>query len=268
MEKTDALKSSWSVEVLEQANFGVLALDGEKVHFINDYLASKLSLTRSQISSKRLSSDDIISKKLLGSAGTFSLQVAKETLWLKRELIATESYDVYYFHDISDLVIIGSECRRLQKDLTAMSTTDSATGMMSYEVILKVLEGYISRSRRYQGTLSLMRVSYSFAEEIEVTLFDRSVKRIAFFLKDKLRWADQIGMLDKNTFLVILPETDYQSSVSLLAKFHGSDHLALFSKDDGRPSSFSIGLTEWVKGDDTKSMLHNIRQDVDLNLMV
>ena len=268
MKKTDFPITSWSYEALTQAHFGVLALDGARVHFINEFLAKILNLRVSQLTNKRLSEKDIISKAFLDSADIFSIKVAKETRWLRREVVPITECDVYYFHDITDLVVIGNECRRLQKDLNEMSPTDSATGMMSYDVILKVLEGYISRSRRYQGTLSLMRVSYRFAEGIEETLFDRSVKRIAYFLKDQLRWADQIGMLDKSTFLVILPETDYQSAMSLLSKFNGLEHKALFAKEDGRPSSFSIGLTEWSKGNDTEKMLQNIRQDVDLTLMI
>jgi len=268
LKKTDFPTTLWGFEALTRANFGVLALDGARVHFINEFLARSLNLTVTQISNKLLSENDIISKIFLESAEIFSIKVAKETCWLSREVVTTTECDVYYFHNVTDLVVIGNECRRLQKDLNDMSPTDSATGMMSYDVILKVLEGYISRSRRYQGDLSLMRVSYSFAEEIEPTLFDRSIKRIAYFLKDQLRWADQIGMLDKNTFLVILPETDYQSAMSLLSKFNGLDHKSIFAKEDGRPSSFSIGLTEWIKGNDTKKMLQNIRQDVDLTLMV
>lgn len=265
---TEPLSSSWAIEALSRANFGVLTLDGARVHFINDFLATMLDKDVSQLGGKLLSEIAGLSTSLLESADIFSLQVGKEAVWLKRELVQTAEFDVYYFHNMTDLVVIGNECRRLQKDLSEMSPTDSATGMMSNEVILKVLGGYISKSRRYQSTLSLMRVSYSFEDGMDATLFERSIKRIAFFLKDKLRWADQIGMLDKNTFLVILPETDYSSSLSLLSKFNGFEHKAIFAKEDGRPSSFSIGLTEWSKGDDTPKMLQNTRQDVDLTLVI
>jgi len=131
-----------------------------------------------------------------------------------------------------------------------------------------MLGSQISRSRRYDNPLSLLRVHYEFPERMETELFSRSIKRIAFFLKDQLRWADQIGMLDRQTFLVILPETDYQSAATLLKKFNEEAHLSLFSKGDGRPLSFSVGLTEWSKGDTTKKMLQNIRQDIDLAMIL
>ena len=79
-----------------------------------------------------------------------------------------------------------------------MSPKDLTTGMMSYDVIIQMLEGYISRL----STLSKLHCLYCelntvSPDEIDATLFERSIKRIAFFLKDQLRWADQIGMLDK-----------------------------------------------------------------------
>ena len=98
-------------------------------------------------------------------------------------------------------------------------------------------------------------------------MLEEKTKQIAFFLKDQLRWADQIGMLDRHTFLVILPETDYKASLTLLNKFNSEAHLALFSTDKGAPLSFSVGLAEWTKGDSTQKMLQNIRQDVDLTML-
>lgn len=265
----DSSTVTWGYEALEEAHFGVLVLDGVRIHFVNDYLAALLNVKPEQLLDKTLSKNDRVTEVLLDTAEAFSVERKnQDDIWLKRACVQATEYDVYFFHDITDLVIIGNECRRLQKDLNEMSPKDLTTGMMSYDVIIQMLEGYISRCRRYQNTLSLLRINYSFPDEIDATLFERSIKRIAFFLKDQLRWADQIGMLDKNTFLVLLPETDYPSAMSLLNKFNSPEHRALFAKDDGRPSSFSIGLTEWKKGEDTSKMLHKIRQDVDLTLLM
>lgn len=265
----DLSTSNWGHEALEEANFGVLVLDGVRIHFVNSYLAGLLNVKPAQLINKKLFKKDLVTESLLDTPEAFPVKDKnRHEVWLRRDCSQTAEFDVYFFHDITDLIVIGNECRRLQSDLNDMSPKDQATGMMSYDVILQMLEGYISRCRRYQNTLSLMRISYSFPGEIDATLFDRSIKRIAFFLKDQLRWADQIGMLDKNTFLVILPETDYASAMSLLNKFNSTEHRAIFAKGDGRPSSFSIGLTEWKKGEDTSKMLQNIRQDVDLTLLI
>lgn len=264
----DSSADDWSVAALDSASFGVLVLNKKRVVWINRFLEKLLNKKASDLIGCLLSPDDKVSAILLGSEQTFQVsQKSADDMWLRREHVQAGESDVYFFHDCSDLVIIGNECRRLQLDLNDMNPKDPITGMMNLDVITQLLDGHISRSRRYSNPLSLLRITYAFPSNMDPSLFERSIKRIAFFLKDQLRWADQIGMLDKHTFLVILPETDYSSASTLLNKFQGDPHLALFSKGDGRPLSFSVGLTEWGKSDTTSKMLQNIRQDVDLAML-
>ncbi|PCI72452.1 MAG: GGDEF domain-containing protein [Piscirickettsiaceae bacterium] len=264
----DSSADGWSVAALNSAAFGVLVLDEKRVVWINRFLEKTLNKKANDLIGCLLSPDDNASTILLGSEQTFQVSQKKsDDIWLRREHVQTGESDVYFFHDCTDLVIIGNECRRLQVDLNDMNPNDPITGMMNLDVITQLLDGHISRSRRYSNPLSLMRITYAFPPNMDPSLFERSIKRIAFFLKDQLRWADQIGMLDKHTFLVILPETGYSSASTLLNKFQGDAHLALFSKGDGRPLSFSVGLAEWNKGDTTSKMLQNIRQDVDLAML-
>ncbi|HIF18395.1 MAG TPA: GGDEF domain-containing protein [Cycloclasticus sp.] len=265
----DSLSGGWGQQALEVADFGALILDNQKIQWLNPYLLSLLELKESNVAGSVISKNDRLSSLLLGTDNPFLVATknGKET-WLRREHIKTPVHDIYFFHDCSDLVIIGNECRRLQHDLTDLNPTDPVTGMMHTDVIMQLLDGHISRSRRYDNALSLLRISYSFPDGMDTHLFSRCIQRIALFLKDQLRWADQIGMSDKTTFLVILPETNYDAAASLLRKFNEEPHLALFAKGDGRPLSFSVGLTEWSKGDTTKKMLQNIRQDVDLTMMI
>lgn len=254
---------------MEVADFGALVLDNRAVQWLNPYLLTLIGLSESALAGSVLMEGDHLSSLLLGTENPFLVasKQGKET-WLRREHIKTLTHDVYFFHDCTDLVIIGNECRRLQRDLVGLSPTDPVTGMMSTDVITQLLDGHISRSRRYHNDLSLLRICYTFPDGIPSPLFARSIQGIAFFLKDQLRWADQIGMSDKHTFLVILPETNYKAAASLLKKFNGEQHLSLFAKGDGRPLAFSVGLTEWAKGDTTKKMLQNIREDVDLTIMI
>jgi GGDEF domain-containing protein len=265
----DSLSGGWGQQGLEVANFGALVLEDRQTQWVNLYLLSLLKLKEGDLVGSVISKNDRLSSLLLGKENPFLVvdNTGKET-WLRREHIKTPTHDIYFFHDCSDLVIIGNECRRLQQDLADLSPSNPITGMINSDVIMQLLDGHISRSRRYDNDLSLLRITYTFPEGMDANLFTRCVQRIALFLKDQLRWADQIGMTDKNTFLVILPETNYESAATLLKKFNGEPHLALFAKGDGRPLSFSMGLTEWSKGDMAKKMLQNIRQDVDLTMMI
>jgi len=260
-----SLPAGWEQQVFERADFGVLLLNADNNYWLNPYLCSMLSL-------KELDAPDCdwgrLDKLLIQSGSPLQLLDSQgEQHWLKREHIHTAECDVYFFHDCSDWVVIGNECRRLQGEVSKLGASSPVHGLINNDVIMQLLDGHISRSRRYLNPLSLLRISYEFSADMDSQLISRCIQRIAFFLKDQLRWADQIGMLDQYTFLVILPETNYESAVSLLKKFNTEPHLSLFSSGDGRPLSFSIGLVEWKKGDVAAKMLKSIQQDADLTVI-
>lgn len=255
--------------MFELADFGVLLLKSDNSCWLNPYMRSVLQLKEAcSLDNEWVEKEQELEQLLLDNKNPFQLIGAQgEPVWFKREHIQSAECDVYFFHNCSDLVLIGNECRRLQGELSQSDTSTSVEGLVNNDVMMQLLDGHISRSRRYLNPLSLLRISYEFPPSMDSKLVSRCIKRIAFFLKDQLRWADQIGMLDQHTFLVILPETGYKSAASLLKKFNAEPHLSLFSSGDGRPLSFSIGLTEWKKGDVAAKMLKNIQEDIDLTVV-
>jgi len=262
-----SLPAGWEQQVFERADFGVL-LKADNHYWLNPYLCSALMLKEPVQPTGEWVENDPLDNLLLKSGRTFQLPGGQdEQVWLKREHIQAIESDVYLFHNCSDLVVIGNECRRLQGELSKAEDSGSVHGLINNDVIMQLLDGHISRSRRYLNPLSLLRISYKFSAEMEPQLVSRCIQRIAFFLKDQLRWADQVGMLNEHTFLIILPETNYESAASLLKKFNAEPHLSLFSSGEGRPLSFSIGLVEWKKGDVATKMLNHIQQNVDLTVV-
>ncbi len=261
----ESLSGGWGQQALALLDVGVLVLEEQRVQWANPYLLSALELEFEDLNSDLLVTTQLTSR-LLETDKVFQLALGNESQerWFKREHIKTPEYDVYFFHECSEWVAIGNECRRLRNDLNALSPKNAITGAINYDVWTHFLEGHISRSRRYNNPLSLLRITYFYQEDIDTQSFEHSIQQVAFFLKDKLRWADQIGMLDNKTFLISLPETNYASALKLLKKFNGEQHLALFAKGGGRPLSFSIGVAAWAKGDTAVKILHKTRQDVDL----
>ena len=256
----------WGQQALEQASFGVLWLKPDNSYYMNPYLSSILGMGDSD--GEEWLEDGPLASALLDVNSPLQLVDTKgQALWMQREAINKAELRVYFFHNCSDWVLIGNECRRLQGELANLAATSSVQGLINNDVMLQLLDGHISCSRRYLNPLSLLRIRYEFANDMDAALVAHCIQRIAFFLKDQLRWADQIGMLDSQCFLVILPETDYPSAASLLKKFNDEPHLALFSSEEAKPWSFSIGLTEWRKGDVATKMLKNLQQNVDLTVL-
>lgn len=117
----DSMSGGWGQQALEVADFGVLILRNQQIEWANPHLLSLLQFKESDLSGSVVSKADRLSDVLLGTDNPFlvSNKQGKEA-WLKREHIKTPEYDIYFFHDCSDLVIIGNECRRLQHDLSGL----------------------------------------------------------------------------------------------------------------------------------------------------
>lgn len=118
----DSLSGGWGQQVLEVADFGALVLEDQRVHWLNPYLLSLLELKESGLADSIVTKSDGLSGLLLGADNPFPVanKNGKET-WLQREHITTSVNDIYFFHDCTDLVIIGKECRRLQRDLADLN---------------------------------------------------------------------------------------------------------------------------------------------------
>ena len=110
------------------------------------------------------------------------------------------------------------------------------------------------------GPLALLRLalkSSTPAAEMRETL-----RTISQMLKDQLRWADQIGMIDDNTFLIILPETSYSAAKELATKL-ANDRTAL--ADRHADWIIKFGAAAWQRGDDPGKLLNRLKVDQQLN---
>lgn len=263
--------TQYALEIaLQHAGFGVLVLHQGRVEWLNEWLKLHIPVNADDLINQSLDQNDSLGRLLLGDDHQFPLpKSGNESIWLRREEHPSKNgHLVYFFHDITDLVVVGTEVRRLREDLYDLNPKHPVTNLLSRDAIIEHLETQVTRSRRYHNPLALLRVRYDFSNLDENEAETHALmKQIAFFLNDQMRWADQTGMLDDETYLIILPETNFEAATQLLKKFTHSSHLGLLASLDKEQNSFSVGLTEWQKGDDAKKMLHRIQQDIDLNLL-
>lgn len=267
---SEALTQRALQSALQDAEFGVLVLQDDRIQWINDWLYQFVPVNRDELTSVSLSRDDALGRMLLGEEHQFALpRSGNESIWLRRESFECEGCSVHFFHNITDLVVVGTEVRRLREDLFDLNPKHPVTNLLSRDAIIQHLETQVSRSRRYHNALALLRVRYDFSDlSHDESAIHGLMKQIAFFLNDQMRWADQIGMLDDDTYLIILPETNFEAATQLLKKFSSDTHIDLLHGIATTRQPFSVGLTEWQKGDDAKKMLQRIQQDLDLNLVL
>ena len=133
---------------------------------------------------------------------------------------------------------------------------DSVTGMLSHHSMFQTLNSEVSRSRRYNNPLSivLMTIDYqSCSAAMEQENIEQFRLMVSQLLKDQIRWADIVGHLNEFDFVLLLPETVYESAEVLIRKIN--DRLRNIAID---AQHIFYGISQWQKGDDVNMFLNSM----------
>ncbi|MCW8931815.1 MAG: PAS domain-containing protein [Gammaproteobacteria bacterium] len=176
-----------------------------------------------------------------------------------------QNLTVCYYADASKKVQSEKQLMQLESTLTHKMSHDSVTGMLNHHSMFQTLSSEVSRSRRYNNPLSLvlMNVNYQLGDTVDQkTPSSEKIEQmrlmISQLLKDQMRWADIVGHLEDYDFVLLLPETAYQSAEVLIKKLNESMHnVALDAKH------IKYGISQWKKGDDIQMFME--RAAVELN---
>lgn len=152
-------------------------------------------------------------------------------------------------HEVTDLLRLQAENRRLQDELDAQALKDRTTGLLNPRGLLVALEPQVSRSRRYGNPLS-MAVLQVTGEHIG----ERQLVSLAQLLKDQLRWADLVGYGGDGEYILALPETRLDDALKLAGKL--TDLMAARFGDELLPT---FGVVEWGRTDSAQSLLKRAR---------
>ena len=130
---------------------------------------------------------------------------------------------------------------------SGVSGTITDSGVLSRAAIINRLEAEVSRSRRYANPLSCITVQLG--EEAEPSLVDE----IARSIKGQLRWVDLLGKWNKDTLLIVLPETDEFAARALSEKLLSSVSLTTYSSGVTVPAE--LGTSSWERGDNAERLV-------------
>ncbi len=167
--------------------------------------------------------------------------------------------------DVGAQARLADENARLRQQLEDLKLTDDLTGLPNKRAISQALELHISRSRRYQNPLSIVLVHVDLQARDGVRALSREPLTVAVshFLRDRLRWVDQIARWDDELFLLVLPETDEDDARRLVEKIETEQHSMQLPKTGGefRPH-LAFGMACWKKGDDMRILLRTALRDL------
>lgn len=169
-------------------------------------------------------------------------------------------------HDITALQDLRTQNEHLRQQLLDLKLSDDLTGLSNQRAIRQALELQISRSRRYNNPLSVVLVHVGLQDE-QVELVregaDALILGVSRFLRDRLRWVDQIGRWDQNIFLLVLPETTLEDARGLVSKIRGElEGMELPPPLQALKPQLGFGIGIWEKGDDLRTLLRSASQDL------
>jgi diguanylate cyclase (GGDEF)-like protein len=86
---------------------------------------------------------------------------------------------------------------------------------------------------------------------------------VSRYLRDRLRWVDQIGRWADDEFLLVLPETAVDDARGLIDKIRNEQaSMQLPQPYDDLHPRLAFGLACWNKGDDMRTLLRRAQQDL------
>ncbi|MGH8548073.1 MAG: diguanylate cyclase domain-containing protein [Methylococcales bacterium] len=257
------LDHSVACAMLEDLPTGILLMDNRRIEWVNNALAKAFDTVKDKLTGlDQKNAAQTSLAPIFEDSDRFGVSNRNgRCLWFSRQRInlVQSSLQIQIFTDISRQVELEAELERVANDLKDLETNHPVTGLLNRKTILHALDTQVSRSRRYENPLALLRLSLKSscpAGETQETL-----RRISQMLKDQLRWADQIGMIDDSTFLIILPETSFSAAKELATKL-ANDRTTL--GDNHTDWSIKFGAAAWQKGDDPGKLLNRLEVDQPL----
>lgn len=193
-----------------------------------------------------------------------TLRVEPGDTRLYREVrAAADGGQVLVTIDLTEAERLAEENARLRRQVEELTLTDELTGLPNRRAIGQALDLHISRSRRYQNPLSVVFVHVEVAGHPSAQPDDATILAVSRFLRDRLRWVDQVGRWDDVVFLAVLPETTETDARGLVEKIAGEESAMLLPdrSPDARPR-LGFGVACWSKGDDQRTLLRGALRDL------
>lgn len=152
-------------------------------------------------------------------------------------------------------VILESSIKNIQlyEELTEKARFDQLTQLYNRTSFLEYLEKEIKRGERYHHLFCLAMIDLDDLKKLNDgyghLYGDMILKEFGNLLKRGFRQTDIIGRYGGDEFVILFIETDLQGATIAIERLYQLTNAKNF------PSSFSVGLTEFKKGDTPNSII-------------
>lgn len=240
------LSAPWPTMIVEESG---------RIAWLNQSLADWLG--RPPGSTEGLSVDDLPDPSwhaLLDAACTHFEAIfpgkAIRTIARTRVNLESSGWEAHYFNDVTEHQRIRRDIEILQEQVRFLETKDPDTGLLNRNAILQALDAQLTRSRRYGNPLSVIKLWLASAQTGPFP----GLRRLTEDVNSRMRWADQVGRVDEQAFLLILPETSLAEAEKLADRLTGDS----IGKTAATGWSLHSRVTCWERGDDARRLLQRL----------
>lgn len=259
---TDPLTCEQTLKLLDSLPLGVIVADGKNLVWLNDQAVKLTGLNARGLIGQPLAvlpdwlssifTEDDVEDSLTGEAGC---QVLANVKSYEGEV----PIKACFFRDASQIRQLQKHIEVLEKQLETLDTRDQASGLLNQRGLLQVLDAQVSRSRRYGNPLSIISLiidDYGVGDDRKGDI----LTAMGYLFNDRLRWADSVGRIAEDEFIVVLPETDATSAETLSEKLT-NEFKELTLPNEAAPVSLTViqGKATWQDGDDPTRLLQRCR---------
>lgn len=151
---------------------------------------------------------------------------------------------------MSEFIAIGMVNAKLFKKTSTLSVNDYLTGVGNLRYFYQQLEHCLAVAERYQQSCSLMMVDSDCFREIKHAYGNAQgfmhIKYLAEILKSCIRSSDLISRYDRDTFMVILPQTTLKEALALGERIKNKV-ISIPNNINGQPitTTVSIGIASY-----------------------
>ena len=255
--------------ILQTNPLGMMLIDAQgTVAWVNDNFPIISGVSSLQVLGKSVSTVPPEYTNLFETEATIHLgstESRPETWLVVSSQTLADGFRLQYVKDASLVRQLASERDELKQKVNELNIVDDITGLLNPRGLYQSLEPQVSRSRRYNNMLSIMIMRLENLEDINEEFGYKTgnqlLQAISEILNDQMRWADSIGRLSDNEFMLIMPETPHDIADHLASKIRERlSELRIPDMDNSKLAlRTKVGMVQWQKGEDTRLLMQRAR---------
>ena len=265
----DQLDKQQLLHILQTNPLGMMLIDPTgKVVWVNDNFPIISSISSLQVLGKTVDAVPAEYQNLFEDEATIHLTALENRpeAWL---VVSSQKLKdgsrLQYLKDSTLVRQLARERDELKLKVHELNIVDEATGLLNPRGLYQSLEPQVSRSRRYNNLLSILIMRIENLDDIHRRFgYEKGhqlLQAISQILNDQMRWADSIGRLSENEFMLIMPETPQDIADHLADKIR--ERLGELTipelKGDTLDLCTKVGMVQWQKGEDTRLLMQRAR---------